>query len=314
MKKIYALVLGLALSGTLVAQNVLYSNDFEAGLGDATVVGSGALVDDAAPGFGKVFHNAVDGQAIRTNYLQLPNNIFADLQAAESNELTVSFWVNEGTAVDYTFTPLFAAYGAEPIDNANTWPMFIVQSRLLAQLNVGGYTDFTDDENVAGDNLESVEWLADGEWHFYAFTLTPSSAKVYVDGVLKNEWVFAGEVGSYAAGLFANGAELDYICLGGNQAWDFGDVDAAYKFDDVAIYSEVLTVEEQNAIIAAKSTTSIAAPVAADKGELVSESYFTITGAPTDSDFNALTPGIYVKRTIYSSGLVESTKVVKGSR
>ena len=48
------------------------------------------------------------------------------------------------------------------------------------------------------------------------------------------------------SGLFTNGSELKYICLGGNQARSWADVDAAYRYDDMAIYCKALTVAEIN--------------------------------------------------------------------
>ena len=231
------------------AQNLLYSNDFEQGAGDATIIGNGLIEDAADARFGKVFHNAAGGQGIRTNYLLLPDNIFADLEAAASNALTVSFWINRGTATNYWFTPLFTAYGAAP-NPLNSWPMFALQSRGLMQVNCAGWCDFTSGQNAAGANVESTFWLDDDEWHFYTATLTPTYTAVYVDAELMNEWNISNDgAGNEAAGIFTNGSELTYICLGGNQAWDWPDPDAAYLFDDIRIYSEAFTQSQITALM-----------------------------------------------------------------
>jgi hypothetical protein len=245
MKKIYFLAAALCMTMMGNAQTVIYTNNFEAGVGDATIVGNGTLVTDASPAFGQVFHNAAGGQAMRTNYLLLPANTFEVFNSTNAGgypkELTIAFWVNKGTATDNFWTPIFTAYGAAPVGNVNTWPMMALQSRLRAQVNCAGYTDLLNADNVAGTNTESVTWLDDNAWHYYTATFTETKVKVYVDGIVKNEWNCNGTDGHTVNGLFSNGFELDYVCLGGNQAWDWPDNDPAYKFDDITIYSNALT-------------------------------------------------------------------------
>lgn len=317
MKNFYILsIVFLFIALNSNSQTLLYFNDFETdGVGDATIVGSGEVVTDEAANFGNVFHNAADGQALRTNYLLLPNTVFADLQASGKKELTIAFWVNKGTAENYKWTPIFSAYGAAPVEGKNTWPMMILQSRLIAQVNIAGWSDFNGTENDKGTNLEDHTWLDDSEWHYYSATFTETTAKIYVDGVLKNSWTFTG-VGDnqVIAGIFSNGSELTYICLGGNQAWDWNDEDPAYKFDDVAIYSDVLTVEQIQANIAAKSSTStsIGSITSELNRKVIGVEYFNISGASVGSNFNALQPGVYIKKEDYNNQTSQSFKVVKG--
>ncbi|MDR1563211.1 MAG: T9SS type A sorting domain-containing protein [Dysgonamonadaceae bacterium] len=257
MKRFVTLILLLGTLYNVKAQTLLYSNDFEQGVNDAVIIGNGVIEDNNNPLFGKVFHNAADGQAIRTNYLQLPATIFADLQTAATNAATISFWVNKGTAVDYFWTPIFSAYGAAPV-NGNTWPMMVLQSRGIVQVNNAGWCDFTDAQNVTGTNTVSTVWLDDNNWHFYAAVFTPNNVKVYIDGTVMNEWNLTGEEGGGStSGLFTNGSALTYICLGGNQAWDWADPDPAYLFDKLRIYADALTKEQIDALIAADNTTAI---------------------------------------------------------
>jgi hypothetical protein len=256
MKKILLIILVGAFIYPAKAQTtLLYSNDFEAGVNDAVIVGNGVIEDAVNPIFGKVFHNAAGGQAIRNNYLQLPATIFADLQASGTNALTISFWVNKGSAVDYFWTPLFSAYGAAPVNGVNTWPMMVLQSRGIVQVNNAGWCDFTDAQNVTGANTASTVWLDDAEWHFYTAVFTPTNVKVYIDGTIMNEWNLTGEEnGNATSGLFSNGSALTYICLGGNQAWDWADPDPAYLFDNLRIEAAALTKEQIDALIAANTT------------------------------------------------------------
>lgn len=311
MKKLYVLAFALITTGLLSAQTIIYSNTFESGLGTATIVGNGQLTDDATPGFGKVFHNAAGGQAIRTNYLKLPENVFADLQTSGNQALTIGFWVNKGTAVDYYWTPLFSAYGAAPVNNANTWPMMVLQSRLVAQVNVAGWTDLLDAQNVKGTNKASTVWLDDNTWHYYTAVFTPLNVKVYVDGVVENEWNIDGvTAGQVVSGMFTNGSELKYIALGGNQAWNWGDPDPAYKFDDVVVYSSALTVEQINAIRAAKAL-STALPGDLTGKELISDEYYNLNGQRMSIPFTQFEKGSYIRRVQYSDGSVKAWKEMK---
>jgi len=229
-----------------------YFNDFEAGYGDTTQVGTGAIEDDDDVHFGKIYHNATANPGVRTNYLLLPEDAIANAVGAGNKEMSVGFWVNVADATDFWNSPLFMAYGAAPVDNANTWPMLALQSRLIAQINCGGYSDFAATDNMAGANTEHTFWLDGGEWHYYTATFSENYVTVYVDGELQNQWYADGTDGHRVAGLFTDGAALDYICLGGNQAWAWSDNDASYTFDDIAIYSTVLSAGEIADIMEAK--------------------------------------------------------------
>lgn len=311
------------------AQTPVYSINFESGLTDETIVGTGEIVSDNTEGFGKVFHNvgSTGTEAIRSNYLLLPSNVFSKVSDAGTNELSISFWVNRGTSsttpdwsvdpavLGYWFTPLFSAYGDAPASGANTWPMFILQSRMTAQVNCAGWCNFEAAQNDNGSNLESTDWLNDGNWHFYTAVYTTSSLKIYVDGEVKNAWTVDNtSSGQVVGGLLTNGAELDYICLGGNQAWDWADIDAAFKYDDVAIYAEALTQAQINGIIQSKPTNNTATAVddiIYDKGDIVSTEYFSISGSKAGYNYKELQPGIYIKKVTYDNGSFETTKICK---
>jgi hypothetical protein len=134
--------------------------------------------------------------------------------------------------------------------------MLALQYRGVLQVNNNGWCDFTDAQNVSGTNTvyhNATDWLADHEWHYYTATFTETTAKVYFDGVLKNEWAVDGESnGGVIKGLFSNGADLSYICLGGNQAWGWGDPDPGFMFDDFAVYDVELSAAQILSIIGKK--------------------------------------------------------------
>ena len=221
--------------------------------------GDGTFVSDEEDTvFGNYFQN-VAGTAPRQNYVLLPEDVLA--HSAETQELTIAVWVKAPEDVaseSYLWAPLFTAYGAAPVpydgdpqykprDNQqNTWPMLACQYRGVLQVNNAGWSDFTDAQNVKGANTlyhGATDWLADHKWHYYTAVFEGENAKVYFDGEVKNEWNNDGTTNTQK-GLFTDGAALKYICLGGNQAWSWDDLDAPFRFAHLFIKNKALTANE----------------------------------------------------------------------
>lgn len=219
--------------------------------------------------FSNFFRN--DGSAKRASYCLLPEDVLA--HSDKTQELTIAVWVRsqkEAESANYKYVPLFTAYAAAPVNGANTWPMLACQYRGLLQTNDGNgkWTDYTDAQNVAGKNTEyngDNDWLKDHKWHHYAAVFEGENAKVFIDGVLKNEWNNDGTTNTQK-GLFANGANLKYVCLGGNQAWDWNDNDAPFDFAKLLIKNSKMTAGE------------IAAQMKADFGNNDMEAYYAEGG------------------------------------
>lgn len=216
-----------------------------------SIVGSGSFVSDDT--FGTVFQNVAT--AVRSSYLLLPEDLLAHSQTSKA--LSIGFWVNAGEAESgtYDWAPIFTAYAQQ--NNPNSWPMFVCQYRGVLQTNCAGWTDYADAQNVSGVNAiynGEKDWLADKKWHYYTVVLHNDNAKVYFDGVVANEWNLDGSDGQYQRGLFSNGGELKYICLGGNQAWDWSDFDAPFKFAQLVVKNSAMTQEEIQAIVNALPT------------------------------------------------------------
>ena len=224
-------------------------------------VGNGQFAsteEEGAP-FGDFFQN--DGSAVRTSYCLLPEDVLA--HSAKTHQLTIAFWVSaEGfTPEQYTYAPLFTAYSAQ--QSPNGFPMFALQSRGFAQVNCNGWCDFTSANNVSGKNnvyntnaWEAADaahnnagnWLEDQKWHYYTAVFTDTNAKIFLDGEVKNEWNVDGtSEGQVISGLFTNGAELKYVCLGGNQAWDWNDNDSPFRFARLLIKNSSMTAGEVKA-------------------------------------------------------------------
>ncbi|MBR6900305.1 MAG: hypothetical protein IKN29_08495 [Bacteroidales bacterium] len=224
------------------------------------IVGAGQFKTDETEGapFGYYFQN-VPGTAPRQNYLLLPSDVLAHSEKTQA--LSIAVWVNAdeaGESSAYMWAPLFTAYGAAPApyngeeqyrprDNQqNTWPMLACQYRGVLQVNNAGWSDFTDAQNVKGANTlyhGDTDWLADKKWHYYTAVFEGDNAKVYFDGELKNEWNNDGTTNTQK-GLYTNGADLKYICLGGNQAWAWDDLDPGFKFAKLLIKNNAMSANE----------------------------------------------------------------------
>ena len=226
-----------------------------------SIVGNGSFTstDEEGAIFGDYFQN--DGTAVRTSYCLLPEDVLA--HSDKTHELTIAFWVSaEGFTPDqYTYAPMFTAYTQQ--NTANTWPMLALQSRGFVQVNNSGWCDFTGANNVNGKNtvynsnaweagdaayINGGNWLEDQKWHYYTAVFTDTNVKVFLDGEVKNEWNIDGVTeGQIVSGLFTNGAELKYVCLGGNQAWDWNDNDAPFRFARLLIKNTKMTQGEVKA-------------------------------------------------------------------
>ena len=218
--------------------------------------------------FGDFFRN--DGSGKRASYCLLPEDVLA--HSAKTEALTIAVWVRaqkETTSADYMWAPLFTAYAADNAGGNNTFPMMACQYRGVLQVNCAGWTDYVDAQNVAGTNTlyhGNLDWLKDHKWHHYAAVFEGENAKVFIDGVLKNEWDVTKVAENTQKGLFSNGADLKWICLGGNQAWDWNDNDAPFDFARLLIKNSKMTAGE------------IAAQMKADFGDNDMEAYYAEGG------------------------------------
>jgi hypothetical protein len=198
--------------------------------------------------FGDFFRN--DGSAQRTSYCLLPESENVLGHSAKTEELTIAVWVRADSTVAssaYMWAPLFTAYAAAPAGNKNGMPMMACQYRGVLQVNCAGWTDYTDEQNLAGKNTlyhGDTDWLADHKWHYYTAVFEGENAKVFFDGELKNEWDNTRVAGCTQKGLFSNGGDLKYVCLGGNQAWELADNDAPFDFARLLIKNTKMTANE----------------------------------------------------------------------
>ncbi|MCD8386396.1 MAG: LamG domain-containing protein [Bacteroidales bacterium] len=236
----------------------IYYLDFEHGLGSATIQGSGKIMDFGG-NFGKAFQNV--GGSVRSNFLVLPSD--ALMRTGETEEMTVTFWVNAtnaGESSGYMWSPIFSAY-SEYCPDGNHAPLLccqyrgIVANNMNGADNVGGnwcdYTDAQCEQGAVTIRHNDTDWLADHEWHMYTAVFTKTTAAVYFDDELINSWVIDGVSDGARCEIFGS-SDLTYICVGGNQSW-WADPDLGAAFDDIAIYNKAFTQEQVSTLYGSKT-------------------------------------------------------------
>ena len=253
----------------IVIPDPVYFNDFSSPEG-LTIVGSGSFAVDEDANFGKYFQNETSASP-RQNYLLLPSTVFGDFSPENAKTaMTIQFWVKHtGEPNMYTYAPLLGAYGKSTaeniadghIGNIENWPVLILQNGGTLQVNNNGWCDFNPAQNATHKNtiynstdwhltndvnlIDGGCWLADKQWHLYTVTFTATQCVIYLDGVAKNTWNVDGvSEGQIVSGFLSNAQNHQYVCLGGNQAWGWSDNDAAFAFDDFAVYDVALSIEQ----------------------------------------------------------------------
>jgi hypothetical protein len=79
-----------------------------------------------------------------------------------------------------------------------------------------------------------------------------------MDGEVTNHWTLYPTMdGQNVTGLFDHGYDLKYICLGGNQAWDWGDNDAKFMFAKLLIQNNAMSQDDIKAKMASDTATAI---------------------------------------------------------
>lgn len=288
MKKSLLFVGGALLGLLLQAQtlpNPIYTLDFE-GVTEAAdlqaeLVGAGEFRQSEDANFGTYYQNNPEGvKASHENYLIVPTQGFINAQAKNDEQFSIGFWMNayvanekQGVGVDgHYYSTAIAAYSQANSYKTFSWPMFSARTRRTLQINCNGWSDYVNEENVNGSNVENNEWAwtkqvetgeDDGEggsvmantgfeenWHYVTITFNGLNAKYYVDGVIMNEWNATNTSYYFVKAMNA----LDALYLGDcGPFWQ--DTDGAYAYDDIAFYATELTQEQIELIMDIKRGT-----------------------------------------------------------
>lgn len=263
MKTIFTLALMTGVSLGLQAQDLptpVFSLDFEGAASVADFggeqVGEGELRTSSLKNFGTYYQNkpSETSKTSHGNYLIVPTQGFIEAQKENSEQVTITLWVNGTVAnehpVDHYYSTLVSAYNSTSSYKAFSWPMFSARARGTLQINCAGWSDFTGAEHVNGAVIENNDWIKnnagenfDDNWHFVAIVINGQDYKFYIDGSVVNEWVTNDTQGSNNYKFTTVMQQLDQIYLGDCGPF-FQDEDPAYAFDDVNIYASALSVYE----------------------------------------------------------------------
>ena len=138
-----------------------------------------------------------------------------------------------------------------------------------------------------------TNWLDDEQWHYYVVNFTSTTATVYLDGEVKNAWKVDGTSdGQVIDGLFTGGSNLKYICLGGNQAWNWNDADAPFMFDDLTVQNRIIPQSDQRALVANAKAAAEGTAIRQPKGVKTDGTVYNLNGQRVSGQ---LTKGIYVR-------------------
>ncbi len=215
---------------------LIYSFDFETVSGNeevtpskesekketALLMGDAAVVQDEVRGNVLQIQNTAGAKGV--NYLKLPSDTFSTVT---TSGYTVSLWANIA-AETWDHSAMFEA-------NADgNYPMTRIGANLLARINANGYSD------VQGELLQSNGYR--GQWEKVVYTVNPKGIRVYLNGKL------VGEEKKDLSGCFDDSNAFSIqkasdVAVGTGVI--FGDEDIRNgRFDDIKIYSGIMTAEE----------------------------------------------------------------------
>ena len=213
--------------------------------------------------FGKYYQNKPTTLANRANYLKINSTAFQAASIATNKTVTLSFWVNTKYHLDNSFgtgwNAMFEAFTDAGFTAAASGAGNYVVSygAFNIRTNTSSHALFADynyhntwDSSPAF--TENTSWITSG-WHHIAYVLSDDEGKThlnfYVDGVLNTNVDLAQ---SGEGTLWSNLSSITNYVLGGCSG-EWSDPDAAFGYDDVAIYDVALTADQVNQIISAKT-------------------------------------------------------------
>ena len=237
--------------------------------------GSGSLLESSDANFGKYYQNWPDVNSTtatnKTNYLEVipSSNPWETLKSAvtSSGGFTISFWSNgekgHKASTNSYWSSMFTGYGSTSVqgDTNNPYP-FGLDFRYFSAYhsNNGTWSDY-DASAYTGENF--VWWDQDEKWHHFAYVFSGVGEEsaftltFYLDGEQKysqviNAYKRENEEDKPSTGI-AMFDGLDRFVIGGATPWN--QVDNAFAYDDIALYSLALTSAQLNKIIEHKNAT-----------------------------------------------------------
>ncbi|MCI9447988.1 MAG: family 43 glycosylhydrolase [Lachnospiraceae bacterium] len=193
----------------------------------AALVGDAELVADAERG--NVLHVQNDENALLSNYLRLPANVFSEVT---EDGFTVSMWVNAGADT----SEKSALFEANTSEGKVTPPMTRISAGLAAEINANAQA------KTEGLTLKRQEW------HHIAYSVNPQGMKLYVDGKLSSA-LSADLSRCFDVSQDQCIRKASNVSLGSGLIYGTEDV-RDVKYDDVAIYNVALSDSQVEEIYA----------------------------------------------------------------
>ena len=191
----------------------------------AVLVGAASVITDETRG--NVLQITNEPGAKGVNYLKLPEDTLADIKPAG---YTVAMWTKIG-AETFEHSALFEA------DADSQYPLTRIGANLIARINANAYSD-----------VQGALLTTSGErdmWQHVVYTVDPQGIKVYLNGEL------AGQEKKDISDCFRKNktgiSQAEDVMVGSGFIWGDEDCQNAL-FDDVMIYSGVLTSSEVKAL------------------------------------------------------------------
>ena len=205
------------------------AND-ESGNGNNGVVNGAIMVSDR-------FGSTNSAYQFNNNFIRIPYN--ANLSPTSGS---VSIWLKVNGLFNQGQQLLFAQSEGRPSTYVNSQfrcGQLKSAGNSWRTTSSGGTSDYA---TVCGETI-----LDDGQWHHIVGTYTPSSLKIYVDGILES---------STTTSLIQNPSIFKDFYIGG-----FGPADGGFQYfngtlDDLIVYNRALTATEVSALYTATATNT----------------------------------------------------------
>lgn len=178
----------------------------------------------------------------------------------------------------------------------------------------GSYLGYNDGEFYDANLIDygiGTDFLGGNVWKKVQLQFTPGGYAMYVDGTLafdqsSSNVTIAGNLSDYMRVInFLQNAST--LVIGTGSWWsDNTRPDGTYWDAQFSYLKNIKFTPDFST--AGTSVREVAADLDA---HVVREEFYSITGVKIANDFNSLKPGVYVRKTVYNNGAVQTSKIGK---
>ena len=248
-----------------------------------------------------VDNNLVIDVATTSSELAAPKLWFMNpFKGKDFNKAVVSFDVN-----NYYPDSLHVLGSLIAFYDAGMGRLYFTNGSYLGYNGVGGYYD----ANLISYGL-GTDYLGGGEWKSVRLEFTNAGYALYVDSILaynqnSTDITKTGTLTDYTNVItFLQNA--DSVIIGTGSWWSDNQRSDGSYYD--AQYSYMKNIKFSSTTIPVGITEH---NVLQPNGELIGVEYYNLSGQRVGTEYNKLRPGIYIMKSTYSNGAVETTKLIK---